>query len=168
MKGRATSVDVTVDTEVYPVDAVMASAYVFVERCYVFLDKLDGGHVKVTLTAKQGTSEDELREVVGAFQNELLAQALRRNVAARHERARETLVARALFGAAPVLPLAPAEPAGLDPKFLPASDDDYLEDPLGIAVPWEEKYGKDAPVEPAASAPADPAPGPGDGRGRGA
>lgn len=140
------SVDVVVDLSVYPVDAVMASAYVFLERCYVFLDKVEGGRVKVALTAKPGTTEEELRQVAGAFQNELLAQALRRHVAARHERVRETIVARALFGAAPVLP-ASAEPPGLDPRFLPASDDDYLEDPLGIAVPWEEKYGKGAAAE---------------------
>jgi His-Xaa-Ser system protein HxsD len=141
------SVDVVVDPSVYPVDAVMASAYVYIERCFVFLDKLEGGRLKVTLTAKQGTSDAELAEIAGAFQNELLAQALRQHVAARHERVRETLVARALFGAAPVLP-ASAEPPGLDPRFLPASDDDYLEDPLGIAVPWEEKYGKGAAGDP--------------------
>lgn len=152
---RPASVDVVVDLGLYPVDAVMAAAYVFVERCFVFLDKLEGGRVKISLTAKPGTSAEALREVEGAFQNELLAQALRRHVAARHERVRETLVARALFGAAPALPEAPAEPA-LDPRFLPASDDDYLEDPLGIAVPWEEKYGAAAAPEAPPPAPAGP------------
>jgi len=134
-------VDVVVDVSVYPVEAVMASAYVFIDRCYVHLDKLDGDRIQVTLTAKDGTSEEELRAMAGELQNELLAQALRRHVATRHERVRETIIARALFGAAPVLP---ADPPGIDPKFIPAEDDDYLEDPLGIAVPWEEKYGKSA------------------------
>lgn len=134
-------VDVVVDVSVYPVEAVMASAYVFIDRCYVFLDKLDDGRIQVALTAKDGTSEEELRAVAGELQNELLAQALRRHVAARHERVRETIIARALFGAAPVL--AP-DPPGIDAKFIPGEDDDYLEDPLGIAVPWEEKYGKSA------------------------
>jgi His-Xaa-Ser system protein HxsD len=132
------SVDVIVDLSVYPIEAVMASAYVFIDRCYVFLDKRDDGRIQVALSAKSGTSEEELRAMAGELQNELLAQALRRHVAARHERVRETIIARALFGAAPVLP---ADPPGLDPKFIPAEDDDYLEDPLGIAVPWEEKYG---------------------------
>lgn len=146
------SVDVVVDPSVYPVDAVMASAYVFIDRCYVFLDKRDDGKIHVALTAKSGTSEDELRVLAGELQNELLAQALRRRIAARHERVRETIIARALFGAAPVVP---AEPAGLDPKFIPAADDDYLDDPLGIAVPWEEKYGNKTPD----AAPKDAAPG---------
>jgi His-Xaa-Ser system protein HxsD len=142
------SVDVVVDVSVYPVEAVMAAAYVFIDRCYVFLDKQDDGRIRVELGAKSGTSEAELSDLAGELRNELLAQSLRRHVAARHQRVRETIIARALFGAAPIV--AP-EPAALDPRFIPAADDDYLEDPLGIAVPWEEKYGK-APETPEAPA----------------
>lgn len=150
------TVDVVVDPGVYPIESVMASAYVFVDRCYVLLDKLADGRIKVALTAKAGTTDEQLAAVSGEFQNELLAQALRREVASRHERVREAIIARALFGAAPLVDGAPAEPPGLDPRFLPAEDDDYLEDPLGIAVPWEEKYGQAAPAADAAT-PAEPA-----------
>ena len=141
------TVDVVVDPGVYPIESVMASAYVFVDRCYVLLDKLPDGRIKVALTAKAGTSDAQLAAVSGEFQNELLAQALRREVGRRHEHVREAIIARALFGAAPLVDGAPAEPPGLDPRFLPAEDDDYLEDPLGIAVPWEEKYGQAAAAD---------------------
>ena len=30
-------------------------------------------------------------------------------------------------------------------------DDDFLDDPLGIAVPWEEKYGADDSPEPSSN-----------------
>jgi His-Xaa-Ser system protein HxsD len=136
----AMSIDVVVDVSVYPVEAVMAAAYVFIDRCYVLLDKQGDGRIRVELAAKGGTGEEELRDLAGELRNELLAQSLRRHVAARHQRVRETIIARALFGAAPVL--AP-EAAAVDPSFVPAAEDDYLDDPLGIAVPWEEKYGKE-------------------------
>ncbi len=156
------NVDLTVDTALYPMDAILGTAYVFVDRCYVFLDRTADGAVRVSLSPKDGTSDAAMNAVAGDFQNELLAQALRARIAARHEKLRETIVARALFGAAPRL--AEGAPAGtaadpqpaLDPKFLPAENDDYLEDPLGIAVPWEEKFGTPA-AAPAAGEGAAPA-----------
>lgn len=157
------NVDLTVDTALYPMDAILGTAYVFVERCYVFLDRAGEAGVRVSLSPKDGTSEGAMRAVAGDFQNELLAQALRCRIAERHEKLRETIVARALFGAAPRLEEStsvepPPDPqAALDPQFLPAEGDDYLEDPLGIAVPWEEKFGAPAgergAAEPAADAP---------------
>ncbi len=162
------NVDLTVDTALYPMDAILGTAYVFVDRCYVFLDRAGDGAVRVSLSPKAGTSDEAMREVVGDFQNELLAQALRARIAERHEKVRETIVARALFGAAPRLAEgAPADAAAapqpaLDPQFLPAEGDDDLDDPLGIAVPWEEKFGKPAggaAAQPAAD-PAAPAPKP--------
>ena len=136
------NVDLTVDTALYPMDAILGTAYVFVDRCYVFLDRAADGAVRVSLSPKDGTTEAAMQAVAGDFRNELLAQALRARMAERHEKVRETIVARALFGAAPRLaegagavPL-PDPQAALDPQFLPAEGDDYLEDPLGIAVPW--------------------------------
>ncbi len=144
------NVDLTVDTALYPLDAILGTAYVFVDRCYVFLDRAGDGGVRVSLSPKDGTTDLAMKAVAGDFQNELLAQALRVRIAERHEKLRETVVARALFGAAPQLAegagaeAAPGAQPALDPQFLPAEGDDYLEDPLGIAVPWEEKLGAPA------------------------
>lgn len=153
------TVDVVVDTGVYPLEVVMGAAYVFVDRCFLLLDRTADGRVKVAFTPKPGAAEGAVEALAGEFQNELLAQALRARLGERHEKVREALVARALFGAAPEQPAEPAPASdaqlGLDPSFLPASDDDYLEDPLGIAVPWEEKYAK---ADAAAAPGGDPAP----------
>ena len=156
------TVDVQVDPGIYPLEVIMGAAYVFVDRCFLLLDRLPDGRVQVALTPKPGGSDDELGPLAGEFQNELLAQALRARLGERHEKLREALVARALFGAAPEQAPAAAAPAtdeqlGVEARFLPASDDDYLEDPLGIAVPWEEKYAPADATAPGAPAPASPA-----------
>jgi His-Xaa-Ser system protein HxsD len=155
--------ELLLDQGLYPTDSILGTAYVFTDRCYVLLDGPSDGKIKVSLTAKNGTSPEAFSTIAGEFQNELLAQALRRHVAERHEKVREIIVARALFGAAPELAPASSPDAaqlGVDPKYVPSSEDDFLEDPLGIALPWEEKYGGPAGAAAALPAPADPDPAP--------
>ncbi len=155
------NVEFLLDEGLYPTDSIMGTAYVFTDRCYVLLDRPSDGKIKVSLTAKGGTSPDAFSAISGEFENELLAQSLRRHVAERHEKVREIIVARALFGAAPELaPAAAPDSAqlGVDPQYVPSGEDDFLDDPLGIAVPWEEKYGDSAASAPPAPAPAESAP----------
>jgi His-Xaa-Ser system protein HxsD len=162
-------VEIDVDLSVYPLEPTMGAAYVFLDRCYVFLDKLPDGKVRVALTGKPGCTEDALAVVAGEFRNELLSQALRHQVGLRHEKLRELLLARALFGAAPQLEHGDDddEDAADDSEEamwkaleeLPDGDEAFLDDPLGIAVSWEERFGHKAgspavPVAPAAVAPA--------------
>jgi His-Xaa-Ser system protein HxsD len=149
------SVEVVVPEDIYPLESVMSAAYVFTDRCYVLFDKLPGGGIKISLSPRPGTTDEGLQAIAGDFQNELLGQALRQRIAERHEKVREVIVARALFGAAPRISEEPdaAQPSdeqiGVEAQYVPQADDDYLEDPLGIAVPWEEKYGKAAGDAPA-------------------
>ncbi len=147
--------EIVLEQGLYPVESILGAAYVLTDRCYVLLDRTAEGKVRVSLTAKPGASPQDFSAISGEFQNELLAQALRRHIGERHEKVREIIVARALFGAAPQVevpsPVADAK-LGIDPSFVPAGDDDFLDDPLGIAVPWEEKYGKAPSAAPDAQA----------------
>jgi His-Xaa-Ser system protein HxsD len=157
-------VEIDVDLGLYPLEATMGAAYVFLDRCYVFLDKLPDGKVRVSLTGKPECTADELAAVTGEFRNELLSQALRHQVGLRHEKVRELLIARALFGAAPQLEHGDDESDGdhehgtTDADMwkaleeLPDGDEGFLDDPLGIAVSWEERFGRKAgsPAAPAA------------------
>jgi His-Xaa-Ser system protein HxsD len=157
--------DFTVDLSIYPLAAVFGCGYVFVDRWYVFLDRAADDKVKVTLSPKAGATAGTA-DLAAEFQSELSSQALRHLLGEQHEKAREAIMARALFGAAP--DGAPADAPGvaeevghLDQELaaspdVPAEGDDFIDDPLGIGVPWEERF---AAKKPAAAAPAaDPAP----------
>jgi His-Xaa-Ser system protein HxsD len=155
---RESAASFDVDTRIYSMDAVLGTAYVFINRAYVFLDQPGTNRIRVQLSGKSSLAADALTALCGDFLNELLGQVLRERTSRRFGKLREALLARALFAAAPGLATegsAPAEtvPAAAEPApgaelAEPSLDDlpdeaaDYLEDPLGIATPWEDKYAK--------------------------
>jgi His-Xaa-Ser system protein HxsD len=123
------------DASLYPLPAVYGAAYVFIDRCYVLLDRPADGRLRVTLTSKDpAPSPEELRALVGELANELLACAFRHQLAQDNRVVVETVTMQAMAGAmgAPSL----ADLADFD------FTDDALDDPLGIAQSWEEKHGR--------------------------
>lgn len=149
MDARTNSVRVACDLRVYPLDVVYGAAYVFLARCYVRIDRDGARCVRATLTGKEAMDPKALPALAGEFWNELVDQFVRARLARQHTKLREMIVGRALFA---------AQGIGADPTSEPTPEADYLADPLGIAVPWEEKFlGKRAPgKQSAASAPGSP------------
>lgn len=134
------SVSMTIDAELYPLQAVYGAAYIFIDRCYVFIGRPEEGRFRVTLSAKEAVEEDEaLRALIGEFANELLSCAWRHQVTQDNRVAIETVTVQAIAGAM-------GEPS-LDDLADFDFTDEALDDPLGIAQSWEEKHGKKAPGE---------------------
>jgi len=134
----------------YPRAALYGAAYVFIDRCYVHLDRLAAGRVRVELRLKGSSSAPEsgaLEAMAGELQNELLGQAWRHQIVEQNRALIEAVATRALGGATG--PGASAEIEGTLDDLLAAGDATF-DDPLGIAMSWEQKYAKkDAtPVEP--------------------
>lgn len=132
------SVELEFEEGLYPKDAIYGAAYVFIDRCYVHLDRASDKRIKVTLQAKSGAADSPA--LAGEFQNELLGQTWRRLIVEENRQLMESITARALGGA--------AGPPGLDELLaMDIGDESAFEDPLGIAMSWEEKYAKkkDAP-----------------------
>jgi His-Xaa-Ser system protein HxsD len=145
------SIAVEFDETLYPLDAVYGAAYVFIDRAYVHLDRVADKRLSVTFKAKR--DDLDVEALAGDFQNELLGQAWRRRIVDDSRTLVESITARALAGA--------AGPPGLD-ELLAADigDATAFEDPLGIAMSWEEKYLKKkqgAEGEPAGEAASDAA-----------
>ena len=142
------SVHVQLDASLYPLEAVYGAAYIFIDRCFVLLDRPDASHIRVTLTVKQGEGgEAWARSAAGEFVNELLGCTWRAQITQQNRPIIEALTTQALAGAmgAPSLD----ELATFD------FTEESFEDPLGIAMSWEDKYKKKDKAEaaPAASEP---------------
>lgn len=122
------------DEDLYPKDALYGAAYVLIERCYLALERASAGRVRVRLRAKSGSAE-ETRLCAGELENEALAQAYRRDLARENRLTIEAITSRAIAGA--------AGPPGLDDLLaMEIGEETAFEDPLGIAMSWEEKYTK--------------------------
>ncbi len=127
----------------YPLDVIYGAAYIFIEKAYVLLGR-DGEDFIVEMASKDASiTPDGLRAIAGEFSNELLSQALRRRITKENKNILETIVSQALAGAT----------GAMVPSAFDDDDDDdldFLDDPLGIAVPWEERFKKrgTAPAQP--------------------
>ena len=143
-EGRVT---IILQRDLYPKAAVYGAAYQFIERCYVFLDAPSPELLSVELKSREPAGRSELEVLAGEFSNELLAQAFRCEIAEQNKDLLEVIVAQSM-SATEAPSDAPASASTTPPAFdlseLEALDldDEPFEDPLGIAVSWEEKYGK--------------------------
>ena len=130
----------TLDSTLYPLDALYGASYVFIDRCYVLLDKPDPSHFRVTLSPKKAVADEAaLRAFVGEFANELLSCAWRHQITQDNRAILEQVTNEAIAGAmgAPSLD----DLANFD------FTEEPFEDPLGIAMSWEEKYKKPKPED---------------------
>jgi His-Xaa-Ser system protein HxsD len=143
LDASTSTLTLSLDIGLYPRDVLYAAAYVFLDRAYVLLDQ-DGARFLVHLRGKQPLDEAVLRAMAGEFENELLAQALRHQVVRANQKIIEEITSLAINGAtggAPAGNGAADDPALIDMQD--PADDGFLDDPLGIAAPWEAKK-KDA------------------------
>ena len=120
----------TLDERIYPLQAVMKTAYTFLDRCYVFLYHDAEGALSVRLRPK-AQCQVALPELAGEFLNELLNESLRYRMATETRSLRELIIGRALFSSCVEVPrveLMADEQAGPD-----------MVDPLGIGRDWFEQ-----------------------------
>jgi len=154
----------TINPKIYPLDVVYQAAFVFIDKSYMTLDKNAEGHIMVKLKGKEPLERAGLEVLQGEFANELLSQAVRRKLAKDNKRIRELIVAKALFSAGRPDELNEVmsnleQPGGSEvprpwdeatqeeqdelDKLLAEIEEDFEEDPMDIATPWDEKYEED-------------------------
>lgn len=123
-------VSFVVDESIYPRDAIYGAAYLFVDRCWLYLDRPSDGKVEVRLTAKDAEiSEETLEALAGEFANELLNQVLRQRVGDATREIREYYMARAFFG--------DESRSSIDALLAELDAEELEEDELEVSVPWE-------------------------------
>ena len=122
-----------VDETIYPLEAIYGGCYLFVDRCYVFLTRSAPRLVNVRLTSRGPVTPAELDALAGEFTNELLSQVTRLRLSQATSRIREYYTAAALRAA--------ASAPSVDDLLAELDAEELGDDPLEIAVPWEEKAG---------------------------
>jgi His-Xaa-Ser system protein HxsD len=125
-------VEIKLSSKVYPLEAIMNACYAFIEKAYIFLDTdARNDFINVSFKGKGGISKKRFEAIKGEFMNELLHCALRYEIGRNNRKIREYIVGRALY-------------SDLSSIDIVTSKDkiSYQDDPLGIAKPWEKKYGK--------------------------
>jgi len=132
---RKNKIVFSLDVTTYSLQAIYATAYSFVDRVYVFLDR-KGKKIKVVLESKGNLKKKGLEDLKKEFHNELLNYLLRVEIAKRNQKIRDFIVGTALVSALPTELLTQSS----KPEISGTAD--WQKDPLGIAIPWEEKYGK--------------------------
>ena len=126
----------SVNPRVYPLEAVYSAAYVFLDKAYMLLD---GDPKKEILVELKPKSKEDLKKLGLEFFNELINYADYQKRAKQTKEIRETILQRALITNDPSMVQDNEKFDGILKEL--EDDDDYLDDPEGIAVPWEEKYG---------------------------
>ncbi len=144
LDANASTMTLSLDMELYSREVLYAAAYIFLDRAYVLLDR-HGARFLVHLRGKQALEEAALRAMAGEFENELLAQELRRMVGKANQKIIEQITNLAITSAAGAEygdeEFEPEEAvAGNGSTELEGAVNDgmdFLEDPQGIAAPWE-------------------------------
>jgi len=135
-----------VSQDAFTRNVLLRTCHCFGRMYYTELDLDGNGNFRVTLQSKNGDAIENPDATQGEFRNHLVNESLRDELMTKAKTVKEIIVARALFGAAgpPIVDM-PGFDQEDDFGFIEDEMGDYLDDPLGIAVPWEEKH---QPVDP--------------------
>ena len=87
-------VKITLNSEIYPLVVIQKTVSNYLENMYVKLEKEDK-NILVNLFLKD--NKENIKELVGNFYNELLAEVLRYNIGIETKEIRELIVGRALY-----------------------------------------------------------------------
>lgn len=129
-----------VNKELYSKEVLYRVCYSFTDRFFVHLDA-NAGSWLIELKPKSGAVNTVACVDEGEFNNALLNEAFRESLSADTKVLKEMIVSRALYAADVRSSIVTLDACGNDSEFsfLDEEIDKYVEDPMGIAVPWEEK-----------------------------
>jgi His-Xaa-Ser system protein HxsD len=135
----------SLNLQTFPLEAVYLTCYNFIDRVYIYLDK-KGDNILVSFKSKEG-SKINPRTLEGEFRNELLHNTLRIKIAQNNAKIREYIISQAVCSSLALPTETPPTDLALPSEQIQerktgegySEGYSYVEDPLGIAIPWEEK-----------------------------
>lgn len=113
---------VRIDPGIYEKEIIYGAAYNFLDKAYFFLSGDPQKEIRIRIKIK---GEEDPEEMAQTFLNELISVGLRIKLAEKNKALRDYYLAYSLLG--------------VSKKDMVEELDSTEKDPLGIAVPWEEK-----------------------------
>ena len=139
-----------INPKIYNLSVIYTTCYVFVDKAYIHIDGDPEKEISIELKPKKDSNLDELRR---EFENELIKNAFYNKQHKESLGVKTLLLKRILAMPDKIAELYVHEKIKdkideelelieqeLENEDL---DDDLFDDPEGIAIPWEEKYGKE-------------------------
>ena len=136
---------IKINPKIYRLEIIYSAAYAFLERAYVLIDGDPETEIIVEIKPK---NKKEINIIGNEFDNELLNYATYDYYSKKNQEIRDMIVKRALatnifsyeFNSTPNKSESTADTDKED--MINDEDYDWENDPESIAIPWEEKYGK--------------------------
>lgn len=141
MAKKIKNITVNINPCLFPLDVVYTAAYVLLDKYYILLDGDPKKSIRVILTPKEKNAN--LEKAKAEFNNELINYAFYKEQSKKNSALRQIMLRAALLSAEKTAePAFQENEAAATDVCLPkeVKDADFLEDPEGIAVPWEAKY----------------------------
>jgi His-Xaa-Ser system protein HxsD len=127
---------ISVKPKIHNLDVVYSAAYTFLDRAYILLDGDPDKEIIVTMKPK---GKEDPEKLGLEFNNELLNYSHYKSKVKDLGEIRQAILQRSLL----IFEKKDEEKKEeIDDFELDEKDMDFLDDPEGIAIPWEEKYGK--------------------------
>jgi His-Xaa-Ser system protein HxsD len=118
----------TLSEDLYALDCIYGAAYLFIDRCFVFLTRPRDREVTVHLRTREPADARILEALAGEFANEVLNQVVRLRVGEATAQIRNAYMARAFQ--------TDSRAVTIDALLAELDAEEMKGDPLEIKVPW--------------------------------
>jgi len=137
------SATLKINPKIYALEIIYSAAYMFLDRAYIIIDGDPEKEFEIEIIPK--SKDEDIKKLVLEFNNELINYSVYAVQAARTSAIRNAIVQRALgvLEESAEEGYEECEEGGYEEEI---SDEEALEDPLGIAKPWTPEKMKDLEV----------------------
>lgn len=130
------SIRLMLPASLYPLDVIYTASYVYLDRAYIFLKGDPKKDIEIVLKPKESMDKEGLRGFAGEFCNQLINYGRQLHISRDSIEIKKRLL-QEIFAFA-----TPFEDTDQRQKDEETEDGQEIDDPEGILIPWEEKYGK--------------------------
>jgi len=144
---------VKINSKIFPLSIVVSAAYDLMDKGYFVIDGNPESELTVEVRLQNSDTQASLLELAKEFNNQMINYAFYEIQSARTKDVRETITKAALFGQSDDTEKANVsceEKSSCECDAMSEEEVDEIvdsfdfDDPEGIAVPWDEKFGKNS------------------------